>query len=214
MDAAPPSSNFPNSNDNQQLKSWLILLLFVLLLILAGMSLYWLMFRRGYISTQFFKLDTSIPEKARVIDYDQVFYREPPEPKITDFNSGKSDHSLTKILKGFFYNYDEDNQVLEILNQFRGYAYLQQLEVDLSQIVGFYCWLEEVDGSAGLVKTSSLEYQVNPDGRDIIMPGERFVTLDLLPDFFTSQSFLIIQLRDMFSLENTNYVQKLIMIGC
>lgn len=210
----------PEKLQPQPSKSWLAILLFLLLLMVAGIALYWLMFRSSPEPgplTNFFKLTpvnlTEIEDGVELVDYTPV-NEAPPEPKITDLDPELSDPSLTKILKGYFYDYDDETKTLQILNRFRDYAHLQQLEVDLSQIVGFYCWPKSVNGESGVVKTSELEFAIDEAETDIYMSDEKFIKLDLFDSFFDTQSFIIIQLREPFELEQTNYVQKLILVGC
>lgn len=192
-------------------RKYLLVLLFLVLLLVAGGALYWLMFRRDYLPTKFFKLDETIPEEAGV-EYERVF-REPPAAKVTDLDPDRSDPSLTQILQGYFYSYEADQDLLTILNQFRG-DYLQQLTVSLDQVVGFYCWPEQVEGLEGKIKTKDLQILVPEDGKNISMPDEKFINLELLPDFVNQERYLIIQLFKPFELGADNQVQKLVLVGC
>lgn len=194
-------------------KKGYILLLFFILLIVAGSALYWLMFRREYLPTKFFYLDESLSEKTGVLEKEQVF-REPPAVNVTDFDPDESDPSLTQILQGYTGEYDAQVKTLQMFNQVGRASYLQQLEVSLDQAVGFYCWPKTVIGSSDPVETKSMKIMTYADGRDVYMPGEKFVKIELLNDFVSPDRYVIIQLFQPFVLGAKNLVQKLILVGC
>lgn len=197
----------------QTRKQVYILGLFLLLLIVAGGALYWLMFRREYLPTKFFKIDQSIPEEAG-LELDPVL-REPPAPKITDLDPEQSDHNLTQMLQGYLHNYEAESQTLHLLNQFKpSSSYLQELEVSLDQLVGFYCWPETIEGQNGQVETKSMKIMLPAGRQEIYMPGEKFVQLELLEEFVNPERYVIIQLFQPFRLGTDNQVQKLVLVGC
>ena len=198
-------------------KKWPAIVVFVSLLVISGLALYWLMFRRDYATpTDFFRLDESTEQNSEApVEYQKVV-REPGDAKITDIDNrqGKSDESLTKVLKGYYYSYSAEENKLTLLNQFRKSSYLQQLDSSTQDLLGFYCWPDTVEGDSGPIKTNSMEFYVYPDGRDLYMPGEKFVQMDLIGDFLDENSFLVVQLKNPFDLESKNLIQKLIVVGC
>lgn len=201
------------TNTAQTRKQIYILGLFLLLLVVAAGALYWLMFRRQYLPTKFFKIDQSIPEEAG-LELDPVL-REPPAPKVTDLDPDQSDQNLTQMLQGYFYSYEAESQAFHILNQLKpSSSYLQQLAVNLDRLVGFYCWPDTVEGQNGPIETKSMKIMFPAEGQEIYMPGEKFVQLELLEEFVNPERYVIIQLFQPFKLGADNLVQKLVLVGC
>ena len=198
-------------------KKWPVVIVFISLLVVSGLALYWLMFKRDYgTSTDFFRLDSStIQDQDVPVQYQKVI-REPGEAKITDIDNrpGKSDESLTKVLKGYYHSYSKDEDTITVLNRFRKSSYLQQLDASTEDLLGFYCWPETVEGESGSIKTNTMEFFIYPDGRDLFMPGEKFTQMDLIGDLLDENSFLVVQLKNPFDLESQNLIQKLIVVGC
>lgn len=144
---------------------------------------------------------------------------EPLNVAITDIDYSKetpSSRSMGKIIKGYFHGYDNEKKTIQVKNQFMGSAYLQLLDLNTSSLKQFSCWPKEIQSEGNTFQTQTLEFFVEPDGRDILLPsgGEKLVPIDQLETFLNSDHYLIIQLREIFNFERTNNVQKLILLGC
>lgn len=180
----------------------------LLLLIVSTFAIYLLIFSRRGEPTDFFRLNQQTQEFQKVRN-------RTADPNILDVDPDQpGDVFLGKVLKGYFHDYDPNTNSLQLKNEFLGSSYLQLLEVNISVLSHFYCWPETVTGGNGSIDTKTMEFYVYPNGQDLIMPGEKYFTIDLLASYLEQDRYLIIQLRDIFRLNTDNQVQKLILLGC
>lgn len=174
----------------------------------SALAVYLLIFNRRGEPTAVFRLNQQTQE------FQQVRSRT-ADPDILDVDPDQpGDVFLGKVLKGYFHNYDPSTKILQLKNEFLGSSYLQLLGVNISALSHFYCWPETVTGENGSLETKTMEFYVYPNGQDLIMPGEKYFTIDLLASLLEQDRYLIIQLRDIFRLNTDNQVQKLILLGC
>lgn len=189
-------------------KNFLILLLSLLV---GGIlfTFYVLFFRPKETSTEFYQLDKNTNQFKKVSITS-------PEPNITQFGPVQpgNSHSLTRILKGYYHEYDANQQILELKNEFMEFSYLQLLKTSTSQLEQFYCWPGLITDQSGPIQVKSMEFYIYPDARDIIMPNEEFHSIEQLGNFLKKDHYLIIQLQNSFQLNNDNQVQKLILLDC
>ena len=139
-----------------------------------------------------------------------------PDPNLTDLKSTNEETSVfTQVLKGYFHEYNNQTKILSLKNEFVSSSDLQLLTVSLDQISFFYCWPSTISNNGITIETKSMEFYVYPNKQDIIMPGEKHVSFDLLENFLQKNQYLIIQLVEPFDIKrNVNQVQKLILLDC
>lgn len=185
---------------------FILIALFIFFVIAA---IYFLLFRQGGVSTPFYIKD---PETG---EFEKTLTR-PSDPNLLDLGpSNQGDNfSLTRVLKGYFHEYNSNKNTVSLKNEFRNSPILQLLEVSLGSTDKFYCWPESVTGNGASIPTQSLTFRVEPDGRDIVMPTERQFSLDLLSNTIQTDKYVVIQLQDAFRSGGENIVQKLIVLGC
>jgi len=212
MDQAPQQA--------KKIETYLVLFIFLAIITLVlGIYLYSLIFdKKINLISSFYFLDSNSTKPEQIVG-------KPPAPVITDidFSQGGNDSkSMGKSLKGFFQEYNSKDKTLTFKNQFLGSSYLQLLKVNLNQITEFSCWPKEYENNGKTIQTQSLEFFVEPDGRDIVLPVpydkriklEKIVPFDQLETFLTPDIYVIIQLKEIFNIEEQNNVQKLVLLGC
>jgi hypothetical protein len=189
-------------------KKSIVLFFSVFFLAVIVLAVYLLLFTSEPMPVDFYRLDETTKQTEKVL-------RTPSDPTITGADPTQGDGKfLTKVLKGFYSSYDAELQILQLKNQFRGSSYLQELEVEIDGLVGFYCWPENIQQGNKAIETKSMEFYVYPDGKDLVMPNEKFFTLDLISSFLNENRYLVVQLYESFDLQQDNKVQKLILLGC
>ncbi|MBT4124426.1 MAG: hypothetical protein HN981_01450 [Candidatus Pacebacteria bacterium] len=134
---------------------------------------------------------------------------------LTDLDLAQDDtQSIGKVLQGYSDSYDPSQQIFKLKNKLVRSTTLQLLETSTKEITQFYCWPDTISSKNGPVEVQSLQIFVEPDGRDVIMPTEKIIPLDQLEIFLKKDHYIILQLKQIFDINKTNAIQKLIIVGC
>lgn len=208
-----PPSNINPGVQKPTKQPWLLVGIFFFILI-AILFLYVYSFKQKVskketVSTDFYTVD---PQTGGIVKTEE----RPADRVITDLDFKQPEViSAGRILKGFFHEYKPQDDTFKLKNQFIQSKTLQLLEVNTTQLKTFACWPEMYPSKTSQKLMKDLEFYVEPDGRDILIPsGEKVVPIDQLETFLKPDNYVILQLTDGFNIEKTNFVQKLIVLGC
>lgn len=138
---------------------------------------------------------------------------DPSKIAKTENSDGLHNYS---IIKGFFNQYDESEQILNIRATiaFTQNALFEPIDVKLSPQQTIYC-VPEVYSDPNTGKNYSLQNLKIPvkDGSTLYVPGERIISFIDFIEKSNDLTFLLIQLTTDFDQNKTNYVQKIIITG-
>lgn len=120
------------------------------------------------------------------------------------------------VFKGYFDNYDENNQTLTIkaIVPFTQNNLVEKLEVKLLAGQSIYCAPSiYVDPNTGVAyETKSFVLPVK-DGETLSFHVEKLISFTDFLEQSTEQTFLHLQLTENYDQSKTNYVQKILVIG-
>jgi hypothetical protein len=157
--------------------------------------------------TEFFAID---PETEEIVKVEE----EPVDQVITDLDFSDGFRPIGLVLKGYFDSIDLDQNILKFKNQLLKSKTLQLLDFDTTKIGDFYCWPTELPSSNGPVDIRTVDMGLSSKDARIYNPDEEVHPLEEINDYATDKTFVFMQLEDEYDIKQTNYIKKLILVGC
>jgi hypothetical protein len=202
---------------------WVMLLFFFVVL---GTYIYFFLLRGNNFSgkkrvveiirpdTEFFQVEEDENDQKEIVKIEE----EPAEAILTDLDfsqGGDSSFWMTGLLlKGYFHSLNSDTNTIEIKNQLLQSKSLQLLEFNTEDLNSFYCWPETVPSSRGPIDIKTIDLGISSPSATIYNPEEKEISFEQLDVFATESTFIFMQLAKEYDIEKTNYIRKLILIGC
>ena len=157
--------------------------------------------------TEFFALN---PETEEVVKTEE----DPVDQVITDLDFNDGFRPLGLVLKGYFDSIDLDQNILKFKNQLLKSKTLQLIDFNTTKISDFYCWPTELPSSNGPIDIKTVDMGLSSKDAIIYNPEEEVHNLSEINEYATDKTFVFMQLEDEYDIAQTNYIKKLILVGC